>query len=538
MFGLPSGLDRNQSEAIREIIDALSASSPSVDYVNRVKMQVAAKYGLERIPSNADIIKALRVEERERLLPVLRRKTARTISGVTVVAVMTQPYPCPQPQPCAYCPGGPPYGVPQSYTGFEPAAMRGLQNAFDPFLQVKSRVEQLRAIGHDVDKVELIVMGGTFPATPLEYQTWFVKRCLDVLTERESATLEEAKKNAETSRIRNVGITVETRPDWAKEAHVDNMLGMGVTRVELGVQNPSDVIYGLVGRRHSVADVVEATRIAKDAGLKIVYHMMPGLPGSSFEKDLEAFREIFANPAFKPDMIKIYPCLVLKETKAYEWFLRGEYKPYTTKEAADLIVEVKRIIPPWVRIMRVQRDIPAPLIVAGVNRSNLRQLVQQRLKEQGVRCRCIRCREVGHRLLTDGVKPDPENVEVFATKYLASEGEEIFVSVEDRVNDVLVGYLRLRVPSAKAHRPEIREMPCAIVRELHVYGPLVPVGKHLAKAWQHKGYGGILLAEAERITRQEYGLEKILVISALGTKQYYKRFGYNYDGPYVSKMLK
>ncbi|MGB9778951.1 MAG: tRNA uridine(34) 5-carboxymethylaminomethyl modification radical SAM/GNAT enzyme Elp3, partial [Candidatus Bathyarchaeales archaeon] len=392
-------------------------------------------------------------------------------------------------------------------------------------------------IGHGVDKVELIIMGGTFPATPVDYQRWFVKGCLDAITEKESASLEEAKRNAETSRIRNVGITVETRPDWAKEKHVDRMLEMGVTRVELGVQNPSDEIYGLVGRTHSVADVVEATRIMKDAGLKIVYHMMPGLPGSSFSRDLEAFKRIFEDSAFKPDMVKIYPCLVLKGTRAYEWFLKGEFKPYSNEEAARLVVEVKKMIPPWVRIMRVQRDIPAPLIVAGVNRSNLRQLVQQKLREEGLRCRCIRCREVGHRMLVDGVKPNPENIEVFTMKYAASEGEEIFISVEDGVNDVLVGYLRLRIPSAKAHRPEIREKPCAVVRELHVYGPLVPVGKHLAKAWQHKGYGGILLGEAERITKEEYGLKKILVISALGTKEYYKRFGYEYDGPYMSKML-
>jgi elongator complex protein 3 len=359
--------------ALREIVQCLmQIPSPSPDDVNRVKVRVAAKYRLERIPSNPAIIAFLQSdEERRKLLPVLRRKTTRTVSGVTVVAVMTQPYPCPQPEPCAYCPGGPPFGVPQSYTGFEPAAMRGLQNAFDPYLQVRSRIGQLEAIGHVVDKVELIIMGGTFPATPEAYQTWFVKRCLDAISGVDSQNLEEAKRVAETSRIRNVGITVETRPDWAKEQHVDRMLDMGVTRVELGVQNPDDEIYRLVGRRHTVQDVIEATRILKDAGLKIVYHMMPGLPGSSMEKDLAVFREIFTNSAYKPDMIKIYPCLVLKGTKAYEWFLRGEYKPYTTEEAARLIVEVKKMIPPWVRIMRVQRDIPAPLIVAGVKMSNL-----------------------------------------------------------------------------------------------------------------------------------------------------------------------
>ncbi len=530
--------DLTEDKALREIIESLMAvASPTPEHLNRVKMRVAAKYRLGRVPSNSELIRVLRAEEKPKLLPLLRRKATRTISGVAVVAVMTQPYPCPQSEPCAYCPGGPPFGVPQSYTGFEPAAMRGLQNRFDPFLQVKSRIKQLEAIGHVVDKIELIIMGGTFPATPVDYQEWFVKGCLDAITGVESASLEEAKRNAETSRIRNVGITVETRPDWGKEEHVDRMLGMGVTRVELGVQNPDDDVYRLVGRKHSVEDVVEATRVMKDAGLKIVYHLMPGLPGSNFERDLAVFREIFENSVYKPDMIKIYPCLVLKGTRAYEWYLRGDYKPYTTEEAAELIVEVKKFVPSWVRVMRVQRDIPAPLIVAGVKMSNLRQLVQQKLKEQGLRCRCIRCREVGHRLLADGVKPDPEKVKVLTVRYEASEGEEIFISAEDVEKDVLIGYLRLRVPSVKAHRPEIKAEPCAIVRELHVYGPLVPVGKRLAKAWQHKGFGEVLLGEAERIAKEEYGLGKILVISALGTKRYYMRFGYDYDGVYMSKML-
>lgn len=515
----------------------MSMPSPSRDSVNRIKMQIAGKYQLQKIPSNSEVIRLLKEEEETKLLPILRRKATRTISGVTVIAVMTKPYPCPQPEPCAYCPGGPPYGVPQSYTGFEPAAMRGLQNKFDPHLQVGSRIKQLQAIGHKVDKIELIVMGGTFPAMPLDYQKRFIQCCLDTITDKGSANLEEAKRHAENSKIRNVGITVETRPDCAKEDHVNRMLGMGVTRVELGVQNPSDEIYSMVGRRHTVRDVVESTRIMKDAGLKIVYHLMPGLPGSNPEKDLGAFERIFTSPNFKPDMIKIYPCLVLKGTKAYKWYQEGEYEPYTNETAADLIVEIKKGIPHWIRIMRVQRDIPAQLIVAGVTKSNLRQVVQQRLKEQGVRCRCIRCREVGHRMLKDKVKPDPEKVEILTTRYPASEGEEIFISAEELESDVLIGYLRLRIPSEKAHRPEVKAKPCSIVRELHVYGPLVPVGKRLAKAWQHKGYGSILLSEAERISREEYTVKKVLVISGLGAKRYYMRLGYHYDGPYMAKML-
>jgi elongator complex protein 3 len=275
----------------------------------------------------------------------------------------------------------------------------------------------------------------------------------------------------------------------------------------------------------------------KDAGLAVAYHLMPGLPGSNFQRDLEAFKKIFTDANFKPDMIKIYPCLVLKGTKAYEWWKNGEYKPYTNEEAVKLILEVKKLIPPWIRIMRVQRDIPAYLIEAGVNRGNLRELVQQKLREQKTRCRCIRCREVGHRWLKDSIKTDPNNIQISTTKQKASEGEDIFISAEDSANDVLIGYLRLRIPSRITHRPEINSKPCSIIRELHVYGPLVPVGKQIAKAWQHKGYGETLLSEAEHISQKEYNLEKIVVTSALGTKQYYKRYGYNYDGPYMSKTL-
>ena len=510
---------------------------PTSEMLNRLKIKTAGKYQLGEVPSNADLISHLTPTELKRLLPILRRKTTRTISGVIVVATMTKPYACPQPEPCAYCPGGPSTGSPQSYTGHEPAAMRGSQNNFDPYKQVRSRIDQLTAIGHKIDKVELIVMGGTFPATPMEYQTWFIQRCLDAITQTNSASLEEAKAHAETSIVRNVGITVETRPDWAKQPNIDDMLDLGVTRIEIGVQNPDDEIYRLVGRTHTIADVQEATRIAKDSGLKIVYHMMPGMPGSNPQKDIRAFKRIFTDSTFKPDMIKIYPCLCIADTKAYDWYQKGTYTPYTTEQAANLIAEIKKFIPPWVRVMRVQRDIPAGLILAGVKKSNLRQLVNEKIQAEGGKCRCIRCREVGHRLAADHVKPDLENVKIQSFCYDASGGKEVFISAEDTCNDVLLGYLRLRIPSGKAHRPEVTSVPSAIVRELHVYGPLVPVGKHSAGAWQHKGFGADLLAEAERIARCDFGVKKLLVISALGTRRYYMRFGYERDGVYVSKKL-
>ncbi|MCD6264000.1 tRNA uridine(34) 5-carboxymethylaminomethyl modification radical SAM/GNAT enzyme Elp3 [Candidatus Bathyarchaeota archaeon] len=525
-------------DASRAIIERLmELPSPSREDVERVKFEVCGALGVGRIPGNADLIRALREgEERRRLLQILRRKRVRSASGVIVIAAMTKPLPCPHGR-CAYCPGGPEAGVPQSYTGHEPASMRGAQNLYDPYRQVESRIRQLRAIGHRVDKVELIIMGGTFPAAPESYQRYFVKGCLEGLLGRRTGSLEEAKLLAGGGEIRNVGITVETRPDYAREEQVDRLLEMGVTRVEIGVQNIYDDIYRLVERGHTVEDVIEATRILKDSGLKVCYHMMPGLPGSSPERDLLAFKRIFQDPDFRPDMLKIYPCLVIKGTKLYEWWRRGEYEPLSTEEAVELLVKVKEMVPPWVRIMRIQRDIPAGLIEAGVRKSNLRQLVAERLRELGKRCRCIRCREVGHRLLKEGVEPDPDDLELTRRTYEASEGVEEFLSIEDRRRDILVALLRLRIPSERAHRPEIDPSKDSIVRELHVYGPMVPVGRRFPGAWQHRGWGSILLSEAERLSREEYDRRKILVMSALGTKRYYMERDYRRDGVYVSKDL-
>jgi len=520
----------------REIISRLmSILSPTAEDVHRVKLEVCRLDPSSSIPSNAQIIEQLLPEERAKLLPILKGKTVRSLSGVAVIAVMTEPRSCPHGR-CAYCPGGPNEGVPQSYTGLEPAAMRGAQNSYNPYRQVKSRMAQLTAIGHDVDKIDLIIMGGTFTAAPPSYQGSFVRACLEAITGSPAESLEAAIKASESSPIRNVGITVETRPDWARRENVDRMLTMGVTRVEIGVQNVYEDVYKIVERGHTVDDVIEATRVLKDSGLKVCYHMMPGLPGSSFDRDLRGFETIFSNPRFKPDMLKIYPCLVLRGTKLHEWWLEGGYTPYNTDTAAAFVVEVKKIVPPWVRIMRVQRDIPSHLIVAGVEKSNLRELALTRLRSEGLKCSCIRCREVGHRWLRDRVKPDPEDLTVIKREYDASEGKEIFISVEDESRDVLVGLVRLRIPSPRAHRPELRGR-AAIVRELHVYGPLTPVGRHTAEAWQHKGYGAMLLAEAERTSAEDFDAKKIFVLSALGTKQYYHRLGYKPEGPYTAKAL-
>jgi elongator complex protein 3 len=525
-------------DASRAIIERLMEfSSPTREDVDRVKFEICSLLSLGKMPGNAELIRALKEEEeRKKLLPILIRKRVRATSGVIVIAAMTKPLPCPHGR-CAYCPGGPEAGVPQSYTGHEPASMRGAQNLYDPYSQVESRIRQLRAIGHRVDKVDLIVMGGTFSAAPRNYQEDFIKGCLEGLLEHRTGSLNEAKLLAETSKIRNVGITLETRPDCAREIDVDHMLEIGVTRVELGVQNVYNDIYKFVERGHTVKDVVDATRVLKDSGLKVCYHMMPGLPGSDAERDLLGFKRLFEDPDFRPDMLKIYPCLVIKGTKLYDWWRKGEYSPLSTEEAVNLLIKVKELVPPWVRIMRVQRDIPAGLIEAGIKKSNLRQLIAQRLKEIGRKCNCIRCREAGHRLLRDGIEPDLNNLELVRRTYEASGSVEEFLSIEDEQRDVLVSLLRLRMPSEKAHRPEINAAEDAIVRELHVYGTMVPVGGRFAGAWQHRGWGSILLAEAERIAKEEYGRRKLLVMSALGTKGYYMRLGYRRDGVYVSKDL-
>ncbi|RLI35352.1 hypothetical protein DRO53_01460 [Candidatus Bathyarchaeota archaeon] len=329
---------------------------------------------------------------------------------------------------------------------------------------------------------------------------------------------------------------METRPDWDKEPNVDRILRQGVTRVEIRVQTLREEIYRLVKRGHTLEDVIEATRILKDAGMKVCYHMMPGLPGSSPQQDLEDFRKLFSRPEFRPDLLKIYPTLVLEGTKLYELWLKGEYEPYPLETVVDLLVKVKSSLPGWVRIQRIQRDIPAPLIVAGVKAGNLREIVQRRMEKLGLRCRCIRCREAGHVQLKRGLTPNPGDIQLTIEKYEASEGLEYFLAYEDRVQDILVAWLRLRLPSEKAHRPEVKAGRTAIVRELHVTGPMLPRGV-LDGGWQHQGFGRRLLAEAERLAREELDVEKLLVNSAIGVREYYLRLGYRRDGAYVSKNL-
>ena len=459
----------------------------------------------------------------------------RTISGVAIVAVMTSPEACPHGK-CIPCPGGPENNTPQSYTGYEPAAMRAILNDFDPFLQTKSRLDQLRAIGHSVDKIDLILMGGTFTSRNPDYQQWFVKRCFDALNRGESTTLKTAQKNNETAKSRCIGLTIETRPDWFRLQHADNTLHLGATRVELGIQTVfDDILYGM-NRGHTVMDSVYATQIAKDSGFKVCYHVMPGLPGSDEKKDLESFRIIFEDLRFKPDMIKIYPTLTIKGTELYDMWKSGKYTSLTTKKATKLIAQMKEYIPEWVRIQRIQRDVPAQKISSGVTKGNLRQLVEQEMKNHGKACRCIRCREIGHISLKESINLNNEDVVFSLHQYEASNGIEIFISLEDKIQDVIIGYLRLR-DITNTHRCELRKKPCMIIRELKVLGRELSIGQKTDKGLQHRGYGKELVGEAERICSEDFDKKKLFVLSGVGVREYYRRLDFSDDGTYLSKCL-
>ncbi|MEM2878630.1 MAG: tRNA uridine(34) 5-carboxymethylaminomethyl modification radical SAM/GNAT enzyme Elp3 [Candidatus Hadarchaeales archaeon] len=524
--------------ACRDILEAISEGriKDRGDLV-RAKLDACRRFGLSRPPRNSEIL-AVSATENRKALDLLRLKPVRSISGVSVITVMPRPHPCPSEKPCIYCPGGPSSGTPQSYTGKEPAAMRALQHGFDPYMQVKSRIRQLLAIGHEVDKVELILFGGTITSYPEEYLREFMLGCLNAVTDQNAKSMEEAMKHAEESRIHISDIAFETRPDWCKERHVDLMLELGATRVELGVQALSDKVYSVIGRGHTVDDVEKAIRTAKDSGFAVVAHMMPNLPGSDPDTDLQMFKTLFDDERFRPDAVKIYPTLVIPGTELYDMWKRGEYRPYDFQQLVELISKVKTLVPRWVRIQRIQRDIPANLVAWGVKRGDLRSIVQARMREKGTRCLCIRCREVGHVFYREGKIPRPEKVELVRRDYSASCGHEVFLSFEDVGLDILIGLLRLRMPSDMAHRREITDERTALVREIHVYGPLVKVNEKAGKnEWQHHGFGERLLAEAERISREEFDMRKIAVLAGLGTRNYYRRLGYSLRRPYMVKKV-
>ena len=417
--------------------------------------------------------------------PPAMRKSTRTISGVTPVAVMTMPAPCPG--RCVYCPTF--AAMPQSYTPESPAVLRGIECQFDAVKQVKVRLRSLADMGHPIDKIELIIMGGTFPATPKEYQYQFIKDCFDALNGVVSATLAEAKKLNETTACRCVGLCIETRPDYCGEAEVKRMLEFGATRVEIGVQTLDDDIYRLVNRGHLVEDVVRATALLKNYGFKVHYHWMPGLPGSTPEHDLAMSKQLFDDPRFRPDGLKIYPTMVVAGTELEKWFNEGRYVPYNNSTLLDLVADIKAAVPKYVRISRVLRDIPVKFIVAGY-KDSLRGPVKKRMQAKGIECHCIRL-------------------------------------------------LRLRIQTGAIPLTGLENTtPTSIIRELHVYGAEVALKNQSPDSAQHKGLGKALIKEAERIAREEFKAPQMLVLSGVGAREYYRaEFGYESMGDYMVKRL-
>ncbi|KAF6007660.1 Elongator subunit [Brettanomyces bruxellensis] len=511
--------------------------------LNGVIIRNAKKYRLKQQPRLTDVISSIPDQYKKYLLPKLKAKPIRTASGVAVVAVMCKPHRCPHiaytGNICVYCPGGPDsdfeYST-QSYTGYEPTSMRAIRARYDPYEQARGRIEQLRQLGHPVDKVEYIIMGGTFMSLPKDYRENFIVQLHNALTGYNGTDLDEAIKFSQQSQTKCVGITIETRPDYCTPTHLDDMMKYGCTRLEIGVQSLYEDVARDTNRGHTVKSVCETFCYAKDTGFKVVSHMMPDLPNVGMERDLEQFKEYFENPAFRTDGLKIYPTLVIRGTGLYELWKNGLYKSYNANMLIDLVARILALVPPWTRIYRVQRDIPMPLVTSGVENGNLRELALARMKDFGTACRDIRTREVGIRDIHSKVKPD--QVELIRRDYYANGGWETFLSYEDPKQDILIGMLRLRKASKKyTYRKEFKSQPTSIVRELHVYGSVVPLHSRDPRKFQHQGFGTLLMEEAEKIAREEHGSKKISVISGVGVRNYYKRLGYKLDGPYMSKAL-
>jgi elongator complex protein 3 len=528
---------------IAEIIQQLlSAISEGRDVnLTKLKCDISQKYGLESQPRLVDIISCVPHEHKQVLLPKLRAKPIRTASGIAVVAVMCKPHRCPHINMtgniCVYCPGGPDsdfeYST-QSYTGYEPTSMRAIRAHYNPYLQTRSRIDQLKQLGHNVDKVEFIVMGGTFMSLPNDYRDYFIRNLHDALSGHCSSSVEEAIQFSEKSRTKCIGITIETRPDYCLKRHLSDMLGYGCTRLEIGVQSVYEDIARDTNRGHTVKAVTESFQLAKDCGFKVVAHMMPNLPNVDLERDISQFVEFFENPDFRADGLKIYPTLVIRGTGLYELWKSGRYRSYSPSVLVDLLAQILALVPPWTRVYRVQRDIPMPLVTSGVEHGNIRELALARMNDYGTKCRDVRTREVGIQEIHHKIRP--EDIELIRRDYVANDGWETFISYEDVEQDILIGLLRLRKCSNQSFRPELKGN-VSIVRELHVYGSVVPVSSKDPSKFQHQGFdmflilltklifenyriyvfrfGMLLMEEAERIAKEEHGSDKIAVISGI-----------------------
>ncbi len=521
-----------KNEYLDSILHALlSAKVPNQNRLKKIKNRLADKYKKPNI-TNASLlayyleqVKKKKITPRPEIARLLRKRAIRTMSGVAPIAVLTKHYPCPG--KCAFCPTE--KQMPKSYLSNEPAVMRAIRLKFDPFAQVKTRIFALTKNGHATDKIELIVMGGTFNYFPRQYQTWFIKRCFDACNIRIAKDLEQAQKWNETAKHRIIGLTLETRPDYINEKELLNFRRLGCTRIEIGVQAIDNKILTLNHRGSTNEQTIKATKLMKQAGFKVTYHMMPNLPGATPTKDLKMFHDLFNLSDYQPDMLKIYPTVVTKDSKLYSWWKQNKYRPYSDKQLIDLLLKMKLQIPDYVRIIRLIRDIPKESIQAGNQMTNLRQVLQQKLSEQNQWCKCIRCREAR------GNISGADKARFYLEKYPASDGLEYFLSYRSSNKKILYAFLRLRINDpANVYIPELKN--CAIIREVHTYGQMVGIDQSNNQAIQHLGFGKKLVAKAEELARQ-HGLEKIAVISGIGVRAYYRKLGYRLVGTYMVKKL-
>lgn len=458
------------------------------------------------------------------LLTRIRMKPMRSLSGVSVVTVLTKPYPCPG--KCVFCPTD--VRMPKSYLPDEPGAMRALQHEFDPYAQVRSRLDALEAVGHPTEKIEMLVLGGTWSSYKRDYQEVFIKRMFDAINEVELPTLAEAQRYNETAAHRNVGLAIETRPDSVNPEELAWLRYLGVTKVQIGAQSFDEHILEINKRGHTPAETRAAADLLRAAGFKIVLHWMPNLMGATLESDREDFAKLWEG--YCPDELKIYPTQLLENAELYLNWQRGEYHPYSTEDLTELLADLKATIPEYCRVNRVIRDIPSTNVVEGNKRTSLRMDVHEIMKERGTRCQCIRCREVKGR----GV--DAANLELRDTTYRGGHAEEHFLSFVTP-EDKLAGFLRLSLPGAESPDTQLIDLAgAALVREIHVYGQSLDVGEEKSGAAQHIGLGTRLLARAEELARSA-GYARMAVIAAVGTRNYYAGRGYEMGESYMVKTL-
>jgi len=518
---------KNKELIIKELIKKrISNSSDLAVFKRRIskRCKIPCLTNIQLLKVYHELLKKKRIKKSGNIEQLLKTRPIRSLSGIVNVSVLTKPYPCPG--KCTYCPTE--KGIPKSYVSYEPAVERAKALNYSPYSQVAQRIKMLKAGGHPTDKIDLRIIGGTWSYYPKKYQTWFVKKCFDACNKKIGKTILKSQELNESAKHRIIGLSIETRPDFINKDEIKRLRRLGVTKVELGIQSIYDNVLKLVHRGHKVKETIKATRLLKDVGFKISYQIMPNLPGSNPKKDVEMFKQLFQNPDFKPDSIKIYPCALLKETPLYRWYQQKKYKPYSEKSLIDVIMKSKKQVPYYTRIERIIRDIPSYRIIEGPAKiSNLREVVKKKMEQKKWKCKCIRCREIKKEY------DSKEKIYLFRKDYSASNGKEIFLSFENKERSKLYSLLRLRIPFDPI-LPVLRNS--ALIREIHTYGQMIPISKK-GLSPQHKGLGKKLIKQAEKIVGNEFKIKKIVVISGVGAKNYWRKFKYQSKNTYMFKTL-